>query len=419
MEFRIGSTNNKTRLSSIMLNTSRCSYRINLSNSDGRPNIIINEKNVDDSHLSNIDIHVEAGTMFPRIVFSARERRALSGYEFIVDYQPFTDAAAKIIRPHIDARAKEHVVYNMVSEFLSIGEFSDEEIYRLEQRTPMRSFKKLLSDIRGPNKKGTRSALLQIFQLNQLSSITSASFDRLKSMLSGTRYIGPARARSERYYRYQELAVSEIDPDGKNFPMFLNSLSNRQRESFSNWVRDRFGYGISVSQSIGHISIRLVHGSSTSNIVDTGFGVSQVLPVLGQIWWASTGQGVQGVRAARNRRDETIILAIEQPELHLHPAHQAMLADAIVGERGRGKSEQRPTTLQFLIETHSEALVNRLGELIHQRRVDPDDIQILIFENDMEEESSTSVRVATFDKDGILQNWPYGFFQPIPEAGIA
>jgi AAA ATPase domain len=150
----------------------------------------------------------------------------------------------------------------------------------------------------------------------------------LREVITSTLYIGPARARSERYYRYQDLAVSEIDPDGKNFAMFLNSLTPYQILELSEWIERLFGYGFKVSRDAdgGHMSINQVTAKTTTNIVDTGYGVSQILPVLGQVWWAK-----ERLRQTNGSLQSSLI-AIEQPELHLHPAHQALLADAFGGE---------------------------------------------------------------------------------------
>src|ERR1700729_3081267 len=121
--------------------------------------------------------------------------------------------------------------------------------------------------------------------LSMLPDMMNRASESFRLLTSQSLYIGPARARSERYYRYQDLAVSEIDPDGKNFPMFLNSLATHHIHSFSRWIEDLFGYGLRVSRQEGggHMSIDLVGKGITSNIVDTGYGVSQILPVLGQI----------------------------------------------------------------------------------------------------------------------------------------
>lgn len=409
LEFNISSSNNKTRLSGIKIATKSCTYDFEIEEHGTLSRFRVNGKIVDDI-ISGMDLFIQSGTMLPSIAFRSREQTSPHiGYFF--DRSAFLEPISTIIRQHIDGRAKEDVVERLSIDILSLNEFSDSALEQLEQRSTMRSFKKLLSDIRGANKKNTRDKFQEIFHVSQFPQIASSAFDHLQRILSGTRYIGPVRARSERYYRYQELAVSEIDSDGKNFPMFLNSLSPRQRESFSTWVKERFGYGVNVSQSIGHISINLIRGSSSSNIVDTGFGVSQVLPVLGQIWWASVGQPR---RSVRNRDEANIILAIEQPELHLHPGHQALLADAIVGERGRSRDGQTTSSLQFLVETHSEAFINRIGEIIYKKRIPAEEVQILIFESDEEDDTCTNVRIATFDPNGTLENWPFGFFRPEP-----
>jgi predicted ATPase len=199
--------------------------------------------------------------------------------------------------------------------------------------------------------------------------------------------------------------VSEIDPDGKNFAMFLNSLTESRMESFSNWVKDLFGYGVEVNRTLGHITISLKYDENTVNIVDTGYGISQILPVLGQVWWANNRP--QG--ATRFRSRGAPLLAIEQPELHLHPAHQALLADAFVsGFKFRGDRDSELGT-HFLIETHSEALINRLGALILEGKLSQENVQILIFETNG---TKTDVRTAIFDEEGQLIGWPYGFFQP-------
>ena len=119
-----------------------------------------------------------------------------------------------------------------------------------------------------------------------------------------------------------------------------------QISRFSRWVKDLFGFGVAISRKEGHLSINVEYTGSTMNIVDTGYGVSQILPVLGQIWWTVFSPVRQPIE-----RDS--ILAIEQPELHLHPAHQALLADAIASVLNDSNNKR---AVSFLIETHSEAL---------------------------------------------------------------
>jgi predicted ATPase len=108
------------------------------------------------------------------------------------------------------------------------------------------------------------------------------------------------------------------------------------------------------------------------------------------------------------------LLAIEQPELHLHPAHQALLADALVGELTVNVSDESSLNkrMHFLIETHSETLVNRLGELIAAGKILHSDVQVILFEALEDDTRLTDVRTSPFASTGELVDWPYGFFQP-------
>ncbi len=110
------------------------------------------------------------------------------------------------------------------------------------------------------------------------------------------------------------------------------------------------------------------------------------------------------------------MVAIEQPELHLHPAHQARLARMIVGALKASREAGREVPI--MIETHSEALVNGLGDFIEARELSPDDVQIVIFEQD-EATRQTKLRIASYDEDGALRNWPFGFFAPVEKNPFA
>lgn len=350
---------------------------------------------------------VQQGAIFPEIAIRNSAIDDAFGTQFVGIEAPLSPVLARILSVHLDKRLSDEKLKEIAAQFLLMPKFDDESFIVCENVTKTGSFRKFLRDVRTKDERRLKFLLRKIYFSNQVAILLTAAFRKLREVMMNTLYIGPARARSERYYRYQDLAVSEIDSDGKNFPMFLNSLNAEQKDSFSNWVRERFGYGVNVSQEQGHISISLTVGDQVTNIVDTGYGVSQILPVLGQIWWALNRERTVGPR----QREQSSILLIEQPELHLHPAHQALIADAFVGERRLETKSQDVSQLAFIIETHSEALINRIGELIYQGKVDSSDIQILIFDSSKDENNETKVDTATFDSSGGLVNWPYGFFQ--------
>jgi predicted ATPase len=102
----------------------------------------------------------------------------------------------------------------------------------------------------------------------------------------------------------------------------------------------------------------------------------------------------------------TKIIAIEQPELHLHPRIQSsfgvMLANLIA-------NMQKDNDIRFVIETHSEAIINAIGSMVQSERLSQDKVNVVIF-NGEEEGLDQYVVESQFDNNGYLSNWPVGFF---------
>jgi len=223
----------------------------------------------------------------------------------------------------------------------------------------------------------------------------------LARFMSRVAYLAPLRVRPERAYRVQNLAVDDVDPDGENLAMFLRSLTPAESASFATFTSNALGFQTSV-RTTGHHAEILVKSSKAKvfvNLVDVGFGYSEVLP-LAALLWASC------IRPTIERREPTPLIAIEQPELHLHPAHQADLARMLVEAVTNGGGAR------LLVETHSESLINGLGKLIYEGALKADDVQIVLFEQD-EETEQTTVKLAGYRENGALRDWPYGFLSPV------
>lgn len=219
------------------------------------------------------------------------------------------------------------------------------------------------------------------------------------------KYIAPLRATAERFYRFQNLAVNEVDSQGQNLVMFLNNLTGKQRKNFSAWTEKFFNFTLHPQQQGAHISLQLSQQGSNHkfNLADMGFGFSQILPVLTQLWILSSSN-----RLPLIRQMFPTTFVIEQPELHLHPRLQALLADAFLGAVQAAK--EIDIDLRLIIETHSEAMVNRFGQRIAHEDMDPQDINVVIFEKERVDGPS-QVRFSGYDPEGFLTNWPYGFFE--------
>ena len=126
---------------------------------------------------------------------------------------------------------------------------------------------------------------------------------------------------------------------------------------------------------------------SGHNIVDVGFGVSQILPIITQ------GLNMQ--------KEETFIL--EQPEIHLHPKMQMKMADFILS---LALSEKN-----VIAETHSDHIINRLC----RRIMENDELRniVNIYFIDKDENGNVMYELVNIDKvDGITienENFFYQF----------
>lgn len=413
IEIKIAKHKTGTRISSIVLHEALNDAKFEVSiDLDNRVSGLLVDGVDVFKPLEGVDLVISGGTIFPTMAARpSKDRRPVDlptragvHLESLLR-QRLTDMLA----PRLDKRMKRDTRTQLVQGLLDLDVVSKATIRDLAQQSQNRSWEKLLNEISKTDRNNLFSSIRSIILTSKIQAYLNSFSQRAKGIISSVLYIGPARAKSDRYYRYQDLAVSEIDPDGKNFPMFLNSLSQREIESFSSWVRQYFGFGVQVSKESGHISIKLIYDSNTVNIVDTGYGVSQILPVLGQVWWARNKGRYSRIR----EREPAPVIVIEQPELHLHPAHQARLADAFVNSlQDETASNKGRAQTQFVIETHSEALINRMGALIADGKIESGQVQILIFEQDEENDQRTNVRVVPFDDDGQLIDWPYGFFSP-------
>jgi hypothetical protein len=242
--------------------------------------------------------------------------------------------------------------------------------------------------------------------MSSLNSLNSSIRDDVEGDLAGGGYLGPIRARASRYYRRQELAVDRIDPSGENLAMYLNSLPTYEKGEISKEFSQFFGHEIKVHAGEGHISLRIsaAGDSHEDNLADVGFGFSQLLPVLAQVHAAK--RTLRSTTMRRGSVGRSPLIVVEQPELHLHPAYQTKLGAyfADVATRADGMAPFR-----FVIETHSEPLVNEIAALVARKRIPAEAVKIYLFEREPKSKTTNVVK-AEVRPDGSVPNWPFGFF---------
>jgi predicted ATPase len=153
------------------------------------------------------------------------------------------------------------------------------------------------------------------------------------------------------------------------------SAIDRGRELQISALRDTF------------VEVRLRSSGSDAlhALIDSGFGYSQVLPVVVSCLLADQG--------------ETVL--IEQPELHLNPALQVRLADfflAVVRNRR-----------QVILETHSEHLVNALRVLAVEDETGQfhDQVGLTYLDDSLGALRKIDLHIQA---DGTVADWPSHFF---------
>ena len=247
---------------------------------------------------------------------------------------------------------------------------------------------------------------VNILFLLQIISITESVDTAFCADLENVHYIKPLRATAERYYRQQNLAVNNLESDGHNMAMYVSNMykSQKAKKSFQEWTSRTFGFVLESHTQAGHVSLEIKDGRNEKswNLTDKGFGYSQLLPVILKIW-----QFIGDISERRTRNPKDIIIAIEQPELHLHPKLQSLLMNAFI-EVAKDAWDSN-VHIHFIIETHSQTMINRLGIKIAREEYKPEDAVVLLFCEDAQEGQPNPQR-SEFNKDGFLMNWPVDFF---------
>lgn len=98
-------------------------------------------------------------------------------------------------------------------------------------------------------------------------------------------------------------------------------------------------------------------------------------------------------------------VAIEEPEIHLHPKYQSLLAEMIY-------EAYRDYNIQFIIETHSEYLLRKIQTLIGSKHLTPDEVSMIYVEDDAEvKKGEKKVRRIPIKEDGRLaEPFGHGFY---------
>ncbi len=149
----------------------------------------------------------------------------------------------------------------------------------------------------------------------------------------------------------------------------------------------------SKTNKIFQVWVQRAENSVEVLLTDVGFGISQILPVIALCYYVPKGS----------------IVILEQPEIHLHPAVQAGLADVFV-------HAIKERDIQIILESHSEHLLKRLQLHMAEEKVHPSEVALYFCATEADSGLSGIQRLET-DEYGNIKNWPDDFFgNPLEEA---
>jgi len=136
------------------------------------------------------------------------------------------------------------------------------------------------------------------------------------------------------------------------------------------------------------LGLRTSKGMDFHRPIHTGFGLTQVLPIM-----------VAALSAAKED-----LLLIENPEVHLHPSGQAAMGEFL--------AEVAAARVQVILETHSDHVLNGIRRAVKRGALPPEDAALHFFRLRQEDESDGAAQVQSLvlDRNGNLDTWPEGFF---------
>lgn len=209
-----------------------------------------------------------------------------------------------------------------------------------------------------------------------------------------TDFIGPIRVKPPRDFRQPSaIKTDKFGTEGENAYTYLieDALTTERKliSNISEWYRKNFeGWEIKVNQDKAPIyQIEVYRNNLKQNILDTGIGMSQVLPII--------------TRAFKRCEEETLII-IEEPETHLHPAAHGNLAELFATTLQQGNKK-------YLIETHSLNFVLRLRRLVAEGKLDKSDLGFY-YVDFLEDKNYSIIHEITVDELGRVSDWPEGIF---------
>lgn len=285
----------------------------------------------------------------------------------------------------------------------NVSRFVDEELGRLSYLGPLRAYPPRHMAFAEQDETNWAAGggrawdrMRRSKKLRDAVNVWLGSKERLQTpyKLSRRRFVAPSTAKSVIAASVDEILSKLHEHDEGGEEDEASPLDRWDRDAFVKVITQKLLQDHNVEGDDDLVLVDLRTKTTVSHR-DVGIGISQVLPVL--------------VEAYGN---ENRIVAIEQPEIHLHPRLQAELADVFIESALGGRKNT------FLLETHSEHLILRMLRRIRETAqgrlaeglspVRPEDVSVLFVVPD--DTGSRIVEIPITAEGEFARPWPGGFF---------
>lgn len=210
------------------------------------------------------------------------------------------------------------------------------------------------------------------------------------------KYVGDSAIEIKRVYTIEQndefgdllTRYIELQRKGKTGKFVPGQFLNKWVKSFNLGDRIEFEY---TSDGYG-ILVRLYKDTNDKIgrlLVDEGYGITKLVTILINI-----------ELSILTKDYKYVTLAIEEPENHLHPRYQAMLAEMFA-------DAYKIYGIHFIVETHSEYMVRKLQTLVAKKELTPAEVSLQYLYNpdiELRPKGEPQVKDIPIGEDGILKD---------------
>lgn len=233
----------------------------------------------------------------------------------------------------------------------------------------------------------------------------SAQIERLYTVSDDNKMCKALRELNRRKIQYDKECVIGVDP--------TYCIIHKPGSFLDRWL-DMFKIGKSIEvrgtdQGLGLMAYLINYKKEERLLADEGYGITQLVALLLQIdncipvfLGCDEDTLIKEHKKVYNYEPKTI--CVEEPEVHLHPKYQSLLAEMFV-------EAYQKYNIHFIIETHSEYLIRKLQVLVadQENTLTSNDVSLNYVEKN-EDGVSRNRQIKILEDGRLSETFGAGFF---------